>query len=67
MAMTTRIAFRCEESLAADVEELAVRTGLPETEVIRRLIRLGLQDTDEIGDEVLFGAVSGPNAANAPY
>lgn len=65
MLMTARFAFRCEASMAADIEEIAERTGLREAEVIRRLIRLGLQDVDEIGDEVLFGTASGPNAANA--
>lgn len=65
MVMTARFVFRCEDTLAADVEEIAARTGLPESEVIRRLIRLGLQDIDEIGDEVLFGPVSGPNVPNA--
>lgn len=65
MLMTARFVFRCEDSLVANVDEIADRTGLPESEVIRRLIRLGLQDIDEIGDEVLFGAVSRPNAANA--
>lgn len=65
MLMTARFVFRCEDPMAANVEEIADRTGLPESEVIRRLIRLGLQDIDEIDDEVLFGAVSSPNAANA--
>lgn len=64
MQMTARFAFRCEDSLVADVDEIACRTGLRESEVVRRLVRLGLQDVDEIGEEVLFGAVSGPYAAN---
>lgn len=64
--MTARFVFRCEDALAANVGEIADRTGLPEAEVIRRLIRLGLQDIDEIGDEVLFGTVSAPNATNGP-
>lgn len=65
MVMTARFVFRCEDPVAADVHEIAERTGLAETEVLRRLVRLGLQDVDEIGDEVLFGAVAGPNGANA--
>lgn len=65
MLMTARFVFHCEDSMVADVEEIAERTGLQESEVIRRLIRLGLQDIDEIDDEVLFGAVSGPKTANA--
>lgn len=56
--MTARFVFHCEDSLAENVEEIAGRTGLSESEVIRRLIRLGLQDIDEIDDEVLFGMVS---------
>lgn len=65
MLMTSRFVFRCEDSLAADVEEIAGRTGLSESEVIRRLIRLGLQDVDEIDDEVLFGVVAGPITSDA--
>jgi len=64
MVMTARFVFRCEESMAADVEEIAARTGLPESEVIRRLIRLGMQDVEEIGDEVLFGAISDTHATS---
>ncbi|WP_436925765.1 ribbon-helix-helix domain-containing protein [Halosimplex amylolyticum] len=65
MNMTDKITFRCQDSLAADVDEIARRTGLPESEVIHRLIRLGLQDVEEIDDEVLFGSVSGPKGGDA--
>lgn len=65
MVMTACFVFRCEDSLARNVDEIAARTGLQESEVIRRLIRLGLQDVNEIGHEVLFGQVSGPNGADA--
>jgi hypothetical protein len=64
MVMTARFVFRCNDSMAADVEDIAVRTGLPESEVIRRLIRLGVQDVDDIGDEVLFGTVSDAGATS---
>lgn len=64
MVMTARFVFRCEEPMAVDVEEIAARTGLPTSEVIRRLIRLGVQDVEEIGDEVLFGAVSDTHATS---
>ena len=63
--MTDNSVFRCDDSLGENVEEIADRTGLSESEVIRRLIRLGLQDVDEIDDEVLFGVVSSPNTPNA--
>ncbi|WP_206425030.1 hypothetical protein [Halosimplex salinum] len=63
--MTDKITFRCHDSLAADVEEISDRTGLPETEVIHRLVKLGLQDIDEIDDDVLFGTVSGPKGGDA--
>lgn len=63
--MTARFAFQCEDSLAENVEEIAARTDLSESEVIRRLIRLGIQDIDYINDEVLFGEVSIPNTSNA--
>ena len=56
--MTDTLTFRCQGSLATQVSEIADRTGLPESEVISRLIRLGLQDIDEIDDGVLFGTVS---------
>lgn len=65
MLMTVRFVFRCEDSVAASVDEIAERTGLSEAEVIRRLVRLGLQDVDEIDDEVLFGDVAGPKTGNA--
>lgn len=58
MVMTARFVFRCDDCMADTVEEIATRTGLQESEVIRRLIRLGVQDVEEIGDEVLYGAVS---------
>ncbi|ACV12236.1 CopG domain protein DNA-binding domain protein [Halorhabdus utahensis DSM 12940] len=57
--MTDRLTFQCQDSLAADVDEIADRTGLPESEVINRLVRLGLQDIDDIDDSVLFGTISG--------
>lgn len=60
MLMTARFVFRCEDTVAASVDEIAERTGLSEVEVIRRLVRLGLQDVEDIDDEVLFGAVAGP-------
>lgn len=63
--MTARFEFECKDSMVADIEAIVDRTGLQETEVIRRLIRLGLQDVDEIDDEVLFGAVSGSKTVNA--
>lgn len=64
MLMTARFVFRCEDSVATSIDEIAERTGLSEAEVLRRLVRLGLQDVDEIDDEVLFGAVSGPYTGN---
>ncbi|WEL18808.1 Putative antitoxins containing the HTH domain [Halorhabdus sp. SVX81] len=57
--MTDRLTFQCQDSVAADVDEIADRTGLPESEVINRLVRLGLQDIDDIDDSVLFGTISG--------
>jgi hypothetical protein len=43
------------------VEAIADRLDLDESEVLRRLVRLGLQDVEEIGDEVLMGAVDTPD------
>lgn len=50
--------------MAANIVEIADRTGLLEYEVVQRLIRLGLQGIDEIDDEMLFSAVSGPRTEN---
>lgn len=47
---------RVRSSVASDIGDLADRTGLSESEVIRRLLRLGLQDIGQIGDEALLAA-----------
>lgn len=60
MKMTDKLLFRCQGSLAVNIDEIANRTDLSEYEVVLRLIRLGLQDIEEIDDEVLFGSVSSP-------
>lgn len=65
MLMTVRFVFRCDDAVAASVDQIAERTGLSEAEVVRRLVRLGLQDVEDIDDEVLFGAVSGPKTGDA--
>ncbi len=56
--MTYDDAVRCRvrSSVAGDIEDLAERAGLSESEVIRRLLRLGLQDIEQIGDEALLAA-----------
>ena len=62
--MTDEPTFRCQRSIAASVSEIADRTHLPEDVVVQQLLRLGLQDVETIGDEVLFGAVSSSDAAS---
>ena len=43
------------------VEAIADRIGMDASEVLRRLVRLGLQDVDDVGDVVLMGAVKTPD------
>jgi len=54
MALNGRLNARAEETTVANINMIAERTGLDDSEVIRRLVRLGLQDVAEIGDEVLL-------------
>lgn len=64
MKMSDKLEFRCQGSLAVTIDAIANRTGLTEYEVVQRLIRLGLQDVEEIDDEVLFGAASSPRTGD---
>lgn len=52
------IRARAESEVVDEISTIADRTDLRESEVIRRLINLGLQDIREIGDEVLLNAGS---------
>ncbi|MFW6434812.1 MAG: hypothetical protein ACOCY1_00380 [Halovenus sp.] len=48
------IKARAEPEEVDEIEAIAERTDLHESEVVRRLVNLGLQDIREIGDEVLL-------------
>jgi predicted DNA-binding protein len=52
--MDGRLQVRTETEMETRVDEIATRTGLDRSEVVRRLIRLGLDDIDQIGDEALL-------------
>lgn len=47
--------YRVRETseMTTKIEDLADRTGLGTSAVVRRLIRLGYQDVEQIGDEAL--------------
>jgi hypothetical protein len=50
----------CDDQTAADVAALADRLDLAEDEVVRRLVQLGLEDVDALGDDVVRAAAPTP-------
>jgi hypothetical protein len=65
MTLKARLNARAEEDTVADITDIAERTGLDDSEIIRRLVRLGLQDVEEIGDEALLFPADDANDAIA--
>ena len=59
MTYDDQLRTRCEGTLLDHADEIADRTGLDRSQVIRRLLRLGLKDVDDCGDQVLLGEVAG--------
>jgi len=55
MTYDGRLSTRCERPLLDEVDEIAERTGLDRSDVVRRLLRLGVEDVSETGDEILLG------------
>jgi predicted transcriptional regulator len=58
--MNEYVSARVDDDLRAQVQAVADRTNLSESEVLRRLLRLGLEDVDECGDQVLLGDAAIP-------
>jgi len=49
----TDLSTAVESEVADEVQRLTESKEMSEAEVVRRLIRLGLDDIDQIGDEAL--------------
>jgi len=60
MRFNDSVRFRTRSELVEDVDDIVDRTGFDRSEVLRRLVRLGLEDIDQIGDEALL--VAAPNS-----
>lgn len=65
MAYDDQLTFRVNGTQVDNIEGISDRTGLDKSEVSRRLLKLGLQDVEEIGDEVLFGVDVDPATPEA--
>lgn len=55
-----KVQFRASTDMSQRIEQISRRTGLKESEVCRRLVRLGFDDIDQIGDEALLVAAPDP-------
>jgi len=66
MAFDDSVRFRTSENLVEQIDEIATRTGFDRSEVLRRLVRLGLEDIDQIGDEALLTAAPDRSAEEKP-
>ncbi|AFH21999.1 hypothetical protein OSG_eHP14_00095 [environmental Halophage eHP-14] len=50
--------FRASKELVEEVEAVSKRTGIDKSAVCRRLLRLGLEDIEQIGDEALLAGAA---------